>query len=186
MPTMHTITIQQKKMGKYLEEQKVHFFEEPVLPENFHGYSALRQNLNLAIAAGENEFTRYGFYELIKNDCLDIIQPNIGCAGGFTEVKRIEAISNTAHVQIIPHCWGSGIALAAALQFCASSAPVPHTAFPQAPENEPMIEYDQNFNPLRDELLQEGFCVEDGFVTVPDKPGLGIDIRMDVIDKYVI
>lgn len=173
-----------KKMGKYLEEQHVHFFEEPVLPEDLYGYASLRQSLNLAIAAGENEYTRYGFYELIKNNCLDIIQPNVGCAGGFTEVKRIEAIANTAHVQLIPHCWGSGVAMAAALQLCATLSPVPHIAFPKAPENDPMIEYDQNFNPLRDELLREKFVVKDGFVNVPQKPGLGIEINMDILEKY--
>lgn len=174
-----------KKMGKYLEEQKVHFFEEPVLPEDFYGYKKLRERLNLAIAAGENEFTRFGFLELLKNDCLDIIQPNLGCAGGFTDVKRIEAIASSYHVQVIPHCWGSGIALAAALQFCATIAPSPHTAFPKAPENAPMIEYDKNFNPLRDELLINNFTVADGFVQIPDGPGLGIEIDHDILNKYI-
>lgn len=175
-----------KKIGKYLEEQKVHFFEEPVLPEDFYGYKALREALNMAIAAGENEFTRYGYLELFKNDCLDIIQPNIGCAGGFTEVQRIEAISSAYHVQLIPHCWGSGIALAAALQFSATLAPTPHTAFENSPENSPMIEYDQNFNPLRDELLTERFNVEDGYVYVPSGNGLGIEINRQVLEKYLV
>jgi D-galactarolactone cycloisomerase len=174
-----------KKMGRYLEEFKVHFFEEPVLPEDINGYRMLRETLDMAIAAGENEFTRYGYLELLKNECLDIIQPNIGCAGGFTEIRRIEAIANTYHVQLIPHCWGSGIALAAALQLSAAMAPLPHTAFPQAPENEPMLEYDKNFNPLRDELLLTKFSVKDGFVEVPDAPGLGVEINMSVVEKYL-
>jgi len=174
-----------KKIGKYLEELKVYFFEEPVLPEDIYGYKTLRETLSLTIAAGENEFTRFGFLELLKNNCLDIIQPNIGCAGGFTDVKRIEALASTYHVQIIPHCWGSGVALAAALQFSATIAPSPHTAFEKAPENAPMIEYDKNFNPLRDELLTEAFKVEDGFVQVPDGPGLGIEINMPIIEKYL-
>lgn len=173
-----------KRMGKYLEELNIHFFEEPVLPENFYGYRKLRESLNLAIAAGENEFTRFGFVELLKNDCLDIIQPNIGCAGGFTEVKRIEAIASAYHVQVIPHCWGSGVALAAALQFCATIALSPHTAF-AGTANAPMIEYDKNFNPLRDELLTNRFTVVDGFVQVPDGPGLGIEINMDVLNKHM-
>lgn len=174
-----------KKMGRFLEEFKVLFFEEPVLPEDIYGYKMLRETLNLAIAAGENEFTRFGFLELLKNDCLDIIQPNIGCAGGFTEVKRIEALASAYHVQLIPHAWGSGIALAAALQFCATIAPSPHTAFPTAPENEPMIEYDKNINPLRDELLTKRFTIENGFVKIPDGPGLGIEIDMSIIEKYL-
>lgn len=173
-----------KKMGHYLEEFKVHFFEEPVLPEDLNGYRMLRETLDLAIAAGENEFTRFGFQQLLKNECLDIIQPNIGCAGGFTEVQRIETLANTYHVQLIPHCWGSGIALAAALQLSANLAPVPHTAFPQAPENDPMLEYDKNFNPLRDELLFSKFAVKEGYVEVPEGPGLGVEIDMSILEKY--
>ncbi len=141
--------------------------------------------MNLAIAAGENEFTRFGYLELLKNECLDIIQPNIGCAGGFTEAKRIEALASAYHVQVIPHCWGSGIALAAALQYCATIAPSPHTAFECAPENSPMIEYDKNVNPLRDSLLTETFSVNDGFVQIPDGPGLGVEINMSVLEKYL-
>ena len=175
-----------KKMGKLLEELNIHFFEEPVLPEDPTAYRMLRETLNMAIAAGENEFTRYGFLELLKNNCLDIIQPNIGCAGGFTEIKRIEALSSAHHVQLIPHCWGSGIALAAALQLSASLAPVPHTAFPHAPENEPMLEFDKNYNPLRDELLHEGFDFSDGFVRVPEGPGLGVEINPASMQKYLV
>ncbi|MFZ4413474.1 MAG: mandelate racemase/muconate lactonizing enzyme family protein [Bacteroidales bacterium] len=174
-----------KKMGKYLEDYHIHFFEEPVLPEDIDGYRMLRESLNIAIAAGENEFTRYGYLELLKNRCLDILQPNVGCAGGFTEVKRIEALASSYHVQVIPHCWGSGVALAAALQFCATISPVPHTAFPQAPENAPMIEYDKNLNPLRDELLKNKFEVDAGFVKIPNGPGLGIEIDNKILDKYV-
>ncbi|MEN6323661.1 MAG: mandelate racemase/muconate lactonizing enzyme family protein [Proteiniphilum sp.] len=174
-----------KKIGKYLEELKIYFFEEPVLPDNFYGYRTLREMLNLSIAAGENEFTRFGYLELFKNDCLDIVQPNVGCAGGITEVKRIEALASAHHVQVIPHCWGSGVALAAALQFAATIAPSPHTSFEMAPENAPMIEYDKNFNPLRDKMLNEAFNIIDGFVEIPCGPGLGIEINMQVLEKYL-
>jgi D-galactarolactone cycloisomerase len=175
-----------RRMGKSIEPLNIHFFEEPVLPEDHQGYRMLRESLNMAIAAGENEFTRFGFLDLLSKGCLDIIQPNIGCAGGFTEVRRIEALANSHHVQLIPHCWGSGIALAAALQLSAAMAPVPHTAIPLAPENEPMLEFDKNYNPLRDELFLDGLKVRDGFVGVPDGPGLGVEINMDMVRKYQV
>ncbi|MEM9935553.1 MAG: mandelate racemase/muconate lactonizing enzyme family protein, partial [Bacteroidota bacterium] len=160
-----------RKIGKYLEELNIHFFEEPVLPEDYYGYRGLRECLNVAIAAGENEYTRYGFLQLMKQDCLDIIQPNLSCAGGFTEAKKIEALASSHHVQLIPHCWGSGVALAATLQFVATLAPFPYTVFEHSPQNAPMVEFDKNFNPLRDELITEEFRVEDGFVFVPEGPG---------------
>jgi D-galactarolactone cycloisomerase len=174
-----------KRIGKFLEQADVLFFEEPVSPEDLNGFKMLREALNIAIATGENEFNRFDFMRLLKNDCVDIIQPDIGCAGGFTELKRIEALASASHVQVIPHVWGSGVALAASLQFCSTLAPSPQTAFPRAPENEPMIEYDKNFNPLRDELLTEPFKIEGGFLEVPNGPGLGIEVNMTILEKYL-
>jgi D-galactarolactone cycloisomerase len=174
-----------KKMGKALESLDVLFFEEPVVPEDLDGYALLRQSLDLAIAGGELEYTRYGFLELFRKGCVDIAQPDICCAGGLTEVKRIEALSTAFHVQLVPHVWGSGVALAAALQLCATLAPVPHTAFPQAPLNEPMIEFDKNPNPLRDDLLKTPIHLDGQFVPVPQGPGLGIEIDEEVLNKYL-
>jgi D-galactarolactone cycloisomerase len=173
-----------RRMGKALESLDVLFFEEPVVPEDLDGYARLRQSLDLAVAGGELEYTRYGFLDLFRKGCVDIAQPDIGCAGGLSEVKRIEALSTAFHVQLVPHVWGSGVALAAALQLCATLAPVPHTAFPQAPLNEPMIEFDKNPNPLRDDLLKTPIRLDGQCVPVPQGPGLGIEIDEEVLDKY--
>ncbi len=174
-----------RRMGRALEALDVLFFEEPVVPEDLDGYAFLRRSLDLAIAGGEVEYTRYGFLELFRKGCVDIAQPDVCCAGGLTEVKRIEALSTAFHVQLIPHVWGSGVALAAALHMCATLAPVPHTAFPRAPLNEPMIEFDRNPNPLRDCLLKEPIRPDGQFVPVPQGPGLGIEIDRDVLNKYL-
>ncbi|HUT93200.1 MAG TPA: mandelate racemase/muconate lactonizing enzyme family protein [Thermoguttaceae bacterium] len=175
-----------RKMGKALESLGVLFFEEPVVPEDLDGYALLRQSLDLAIAGGEDEYTRYGFLELFRKGCVDIAQPDVCCAGGLTELKRIEALSTAFHVQLVPHVWGSGVALAAALHLCATLAPVPHTAFPKAPLNEPMIEFDKNPNPLRDDLLKGPIQLDGEFVPVPEGLGLGIEIDEEVLDKYVM
>jgi D-galactarolactone cycloisomerase len=175
-----------RKMGKALQSLDVLVFEEPVLPEDLDGYARLRDSLDLAIAGGECEYTRFGFLELLRKGCVDVAQPDICCAGGLTEVKRIEALSTAYHVQLIPHVWGSGVALAAALQLLATLAPVPHTAFPQAPLNEPMIEFDKNPNPLRDDLLRDPIRLEGEFVPVPQAPGLGVEIDEEVLGKYLV
>jgi D-galactarolactone cycloisomerase len=175
-----------RKIGRILEQFNVFWLEEPVVPEDLMGYAELKRTLDIAIAAGENEYTRFGFLELFKNQCLDIVQPNLGCAGGFTEVKRIEALSSAFHVQMIPHCWGSGVALAASLHLCASLMPLQFTAFPKAPLNEPMIEYDKNINPLRDYLLKQNFQLDGEFLKVPEGPGLGIEIDENVLIKYMV
>lgn len=73
----------------------------------------------------------------------------------------------------IPHVWGSGIALAAALHALAATPPSPHTANPVVLQNEPVVEFDRTHNPLRDELLTDKFVLSDGALIVPQRPGLG-------------
>lgn len=174
------------RMARYLEENNILFMEEPVVPEDFEGYKRVRNATTIAIAGGECEYTAYGFQKYIANGCIDIAQPDICVAGGLTEFQRILAVSNTAGVNVIPHVWGSGVALAAALNAIAAMPLYPHTANPVAFQNEPMVEYDRNFNPLRDELLIKNFQLEDKKVKVPEGSGLGIDINMEVLKKYCV
>lgn len=84
----------------------------------------------------------------------------------------------------IPHVWGSGIAVAAALQAVAIIPPFPHTANPTALLNEPVIEFDRKYNPLRDDLLHERFTLDDGCLLIPAQAGLGVSVREDVLSKY--
>lgn len=172
------------RMAKYLEENDVLFMEEPVTPEDFEGYRRVRNATAIAIAGGECEYTAYGFKKYIANGCIDIAQPDICVSGGLTEFQKILTLASTFGVAVIPHVWGSGVALAAALNAIASMPLYPHTANPVAFQNEPMIEYDRNFNPLRDELLVENFQLENRKVKVPTGNGLGIDINMKVLEKY--
>lgn len=164
-----------------LEETRVHFFEEPLSPENRHGYRELKGVSRTYVAAGENEYTKIGYRELISEGALDIVQPDLGAAGGFTECRKIAALAQAWHVPLIPHVWGTGIGLAAAVQFIATLPPQPLSLNP----DEPMLEYDQSAHPFRQELIGGEFALnEQGCVEVPDKPGLGIEIDRNVIDRY--
>jgi len=105
--------------------------------------------------------------------------------GGFSEWQKIVAIASVHGVQIIPHVWGSGIALAAALHAIAALPLMPHTANPVPLQNEPVVEFDRNPNPLRDELLRGGLAMgKDGRVPVPQGPGLGIEINEEALRRY--
>ncbi|CAM0557452.1 D-galactarolactone cycloisomerase [Vreelandella titanicae] len=164
-----------------LEDTRVHFFEEPLSPENRHGYRELKGVSRTYVAAGENEYTKFGYRELISEGALDIIQPDLGAAGGFTECRKIAALAQAWHVPLIPHVWGTGIGLAAAVQFIATLPPQPLSLNP----DEPILEYDQSAHPFRQELISGEFALNArGYVEVPDKPGLGIEIDRDVIDRY--
>ena len=82
------------RMGRGLEKYGVLFFEEPVPPEDRAGYRRVRETLDIAIAGGECEFTRYGFRDLISEGCVDIIQPDLTVTGGFSELIKIQALAS--------------------------------------------------------------------------------------------
>ena len=131
------------RVARHLELYSIGWFEEPVVPEDLPGYVHVRNNVSIPIAAGECEHTRYGFRELVSNGCADIAQPDLCVAGGFSEFVKIMVLASTYGIRVIPHVWGSGVALAAALQALAVIPPSPHSANPVALQNEPVVEYDR-------------------------------------------
>jgi D-galactarolactone cycloisomerase len=143
------------RMGRELEKHGVLWFEEQVIPEDRAGYRKVRDALSIPIAGGECEYTRYGFRDLFVGECVDIAQPDLCVCGGFSELLKIQALASSFGVMTIPHVWGSGVALAAALHAIAAIPPSPHTANPIALQNEPVIEFDRTQNPLRDDLLSD-------------------------------
>jgi D-galactarolactone cycloisomerase len=160
------------------------WFEEPVVPEDRDGYRRVREALDVPVAGGEAEFTRYGFRDLIAGGCVDIVQPDLCVSGGISEFVKIHALASTFGVLTVPHVWGSGVALAAGIQALATVPPTPHTYAPVPLQNEPVIEYDRTSNPLRDELLVENFGLEDGHLVVPQGPGLGITVDEDALRRF--
>jgi len=171
-------------MGRILEDADFGWFEEPVPPEDRAGYARVRGAINVPIAGGEAEYTRYGFRDFINEGCVDIVQPDIGVCGGISEVQRIIALATANNLRTIPHVWGSGIALSAGLHVCSSLplAPYAYRAIPL--QNEPVIEFDRTRNPLRDDLLVDPLVLEDGYVAVPTGPGLGVEVNMEVVERY--
>jgi len=104
---------------------------------------------------------------------VDIVQPDVTWAGGISECRRIAALAQAAHREIAPHCFSSAVCLMASLHFLCS---VP---------NPGLLEMDQNPNGLRTEIARDPVSVDaDGFVTVPEKPGLGVELIDDVVEKY--
>lgn len=172
------------RCGLGLQDLDIRWFEEPVPPEDREGYRQVRAALHMPITGGECAFTRFDFRDLIVEGCIDIAQPDICCTGGFTEWRHIMGIASAHGVRTIPHVWGSGVALAAALQVLAATPPLPFTYFPIELQNEPVVEFDRNPNPLRDELLADPICLEGGRVAVPMGPGLGIHIDEEVLARY--
>ncbi len=131
------------EMGRALEPYQLYWIEEPVATDDIDGSARVADALATPIAGYETEIGLYGFRELITRGAVDIVQPDIAWAGGFSECRRIAALAQAHHLMVAPHAFASAVTLAASLHFIAS---IP---------NGLVLEFDQNPNGLRDELLKE-------------------------------
>lgn len=172
------------RIGKALEKMGLYWFEEPISPDNLHGYKYLSKKLDMAVAAGESAFTRYDFATLFSEHALDIVQPNPCRCGGITEMRKIAAMSQAFHIPLAPHT-GSCSAVCLALQL--------HLA--TALSNFLIFEYMQSDwakeepNPLRHDLAQESFeQFENGYLKAPpnDRYGIGIELNEDILRRFSI
>jgi D-galactarolactone cycloisomerase len=170
------------RIGREFEQLGVQWFEEPVIPEDIEAYIEVNRALDLPIAGGEAEHSRYGFKRLLSERAVDIVQPDLTVAGGFTECQRIAALASTWGIRYVPHVWGSAVGLAASLQLIAALPPATQSLFPL----EPILEFDRTPNVFRDRLTNERPTLDDGWVDIPDAPGLGIEIREELIREYMI
>lgn len=173
---------QARKLIAETEQYNLYFLEELLAPEDIDGYREIKESSPVSIAAGEQIFGKMGYRPWLEKRSLDIIQPDLCSSGGFTECKKIAAMAQASHTTLIPHVWGSGIGIAASLQFIASIPCNPLSLNP----TEPMLEFDQSSHPFRKDLICDGVSYKDGKVTIPTKPGIGVDVDTDTIKKYKI
>ena len=173
-------------VGRGLEELNAYWFEEPVAPEDHSGYKELRKKLDIKIAGGEAEFTRWGWRYLFENKCLDIAQPEVCALGGISEYLKVLALAHTFFVPVVNHVWGSDISVATNLQLLAAMPPLPGGLYPA----EPWLEFDTTDNMFRDEMLIDPLQIQQqvkttgGFVSIPDNPGIGVEPDRDFILKF--
>ena len=161
------------EMGRAFEPHKLYWIEEPVATDDIAGSAMVADALATPIAGYETEIGLDGFRELITRGAVDIVQPDLAWSGGFSECRRIAAVAQAHHRIVAPHAFASAVLLAASLHFIAS---IP---------NGLVLEFDQNPNGLRDELLTEPIRVEgDGMIRLPEHPGLGIELDPTAIERY--
>ncbi|HZB39154.1 MAG TPA: mandelate racemase/muconate lactonizing enzyme family protein [Beijerinckiaceae bacterium] len=163
-----------------VEDLDIGWFEEPVAPEDYDGYREVKAGGTIPVAGGECSFTRYGFRRLLTERLVDIAQPDTCAAGGLSECKKIADMAQAFGVRYVPHCWGTGIARAAALQLLAV---LPHNP-PGLHATEPLLEFDMSEHPIRDAVTTEPIVQEDGFVRVPTGPGLGIEVDRATLERF--
>jgi L-alanine-DL-glutamate epimerase-like enolase superfamily enzyme len=121
--------------ARMYSEYNVYFLEAPFGPDDLESYGRLSEAVDLRIAYGEQHTTRYEFIDLIEKGRVDIIQPDISRAGGITEVRRIAKIAQDRGVPLIPHCWKTGISIAANLHLLATIRNAPYLEFALPPNS---------------------------------------------------
>lgn len=169
------------ELCRKVEKYNISWFEEPVSPEDYEGYKKLRENTSIPIAGGECEYLKFGFKRLLENNCVDIAQPDICASGGLTEAKRIAALAQAFNKDIVPHSWGTWIAISAAAHFVGNLDKNPGRMY----NDLPTMELDRSENALRDIVTKCDLTINNGLLCVPNTPGLGVDVNMDQLEKYL-
>ncbi len=159
------------QISKELEQYKPMFLEEPCPPDNIESTAYVRKNSRIPIAAGERAYTKFAFQNLFDIDAVDFIQPDVFHTGGLLEGKKIAAMAEAKHIMTSFHNPSGPISNAAILQLAAS---VPNFLI-----HEIMLT-DGSFRKL---ITNEEVHFEDGYIIIPDKPGLGIDVNVDEVLK---
>jgi L-rhamnonate dehydratase len=160
------------RMVRRLEPYRPFFVEEPLSPEDYDGYAQLAGAVDTLIACGEQEATEWGFQTLIDRGKVDIIQPDLSRCGGFTAARRIVHLAELHNCLCIPHAWLSDLLTAASLHLNAS---LRRSLFQ---------EFNVTTGPLSRALCQAPITMKDGFLPVPQGPGLGVEVDESAIEKY--
>ena len=158
------------KMGRELDKRDIFWFEEPLHPEDLEGCAELRRRIDTPIAIGENEYTRWGFKQLIDAGCAQVLNADAQVLGGITEWKKVADLAMASHIMVAPH-----------------GDQEIHTHLVSAVPNGLIAEYyDSNTNILLKEMFASHIKLDtDGCVQAPQAPGLGVDIQYAKIEKYL-
>jgi len=166
-----------KVLLRELEAYRPYFVEEPVLPEHLDSLRNIASTSSIPIAAGERLFSRYDFRRVLEAGWVDIIQPDLSHCGGITEGRKIASMAEAYDVALAPHCPLGPVALAACLHLDAVS----HNALIQ--EQSTGIHYHSDAEML-DYLVDKSVLeVRDGYLTIPQGPGLGVEIDEEFVQQ---
>lgn len=160
-----------RRMGKFFAQQGVFWYEEPFAPENIDAFVALHREVEIPLAAGENEFGLQGFRELIRAGAVDIVQPDASRCGGISEVWKVAKLAQEYSMRFVTHSWSDAVAIIANAQVV--------SAMP----NGISVEIDQMNNPFVNDLLDEPLSITEGLLKLSDAPGLGISLNTDVVER---
>ena len=161
--------VRARQMAEALKPYDPMYFEEPLRPENIDALAAFRRECPIPVATGEMLYTAFGFRELLEKGAADIIQPDVCICGGLLEMKKIAALAEAHYVSVAPHNPTGPIATAVNVHFAATT------------HNFLILEYHPDDAGPRADLLQQPIQLKDGYLELPETPGLGVELVEDAI-----
>jgi galactonate dehydratase len=162
-----------RRIAREIERYHPFWYEEPVLAENVDALAAVKRDINLPVVTGEELYTKFEFREIFEKQAADIINPDVCNVGGILELKEIAAMAEPYFVAVSPHNFNSTtVGMAATIQV---SAAIPNFL---------ITEYFVNLEEFGEDVAINPFKVEDGYIEVPDQPGIGIELDEDKLAAY--
>lgn len=168
------------RIGRLLDETDYSWFEEPLSPEASGQFRQLADKVDVPIAVGECEQTRWGFRDLLSTGGVHIAQPDLAYCGGPTEALKIRSLASGLGINVVPHCWGTQLNLASATHFLATT----YTEPGRAEVCVPRLETDLTCNPMRDEMFSSVVNISGGVAEVPRSPGLGVEPDQKAMEAF--
>ena len=157
------------RLAKRLEKFDPLWFEEPVPPGQSGAMAEVAKNTSIPVATGERLTSKYEFYDILKNNSASIIQMNLGRVGGILEAKKIASLAEVFYTQIAPHLYNGPVGAAASIQLA--------TATP----NFLIMESIKTWDGFHEEVLMEPLNWSNGNIIPSDKPGLGVELNLEVV-----
>ena len=163
------------KVIEKLAAYDLFFVETPIDIDDLEGHAFLHEHSPVKIAAGEWQNTHWEFLDLADRGKLDVLQPDVGRVGGFSEAIKVCRIAEERNLVIVPHCWKSAIGIAASAHLAAATTACAYIEFLPSELSE---------SPLRSELVLNEIPLVNGQIEFPDRPGLGIDLNRDALARF--
>lgn len=159
------------ELVRRLDDVGLYWLEEPLAADDYEGYRRLGDLVPVKLAAGEADSGLKPFRALAEEGGVDVLQPDLARCGGFTVARRISELQRDHGVELVPHCFSTGVLVAASLHFVASLERPTYSEFSVAD------------SPLVQDVLAEAFELRDGTLEVPTGPGLGVALDEELISR---
>ena len=160
-------------LARGIEPYHPFFYEDPILPDNLDAMELVARNISIPIATGERIHTIFEFQMLLARGAVQYVRPDVCLCGGLTHGKKIAALAEAHHVQVVPHNPLSPVSTAACVQLAAC---IPNFAMQEYPLGEK--------RPPKNEIVRSSLELEDGYLIVPEAPGLGIELAEGAAERH--